>query len=322
MSELVTFGETPLQFSPPGNERLERVREATVSADGTESNAAVAARVLGADSTWVSKLPDTPLGRRVVGQLHEHGIETAVTWADPDEGRVGTVFRETGHPPRANRQYHDRDGVAAATAAPGDLPMDLVQGADAVFSGVMTPALSEAAAETTEAMLRAAHGSGATTAVDVDYQPRLRPAGRVRETLERLFEHLDVLVANEEKIATVLDRSGKPRELANTIAADYGLEVVVITRSNHGAVALQDTPGTNMMHEREAIELDPVDPAGQHAAFSGAFLQRLAEGADLAEALDYGVAAGTLARTVPGPLLTATRAELERIADSVTEASH
>jgi 2-dehydro-3-deoxygluconokinase len=318
MSELVTFGETPLQFSPPEQERLETVREATVHADGTESNVAVAASVLGADSTWVSKLPDTPLGRRVVGQLHEHGIDTSITWSEGDRARQGTVFRETGYPPRAGAQFHDRENVAAATADPGDLPMGLVQSADVVFSGVMTPSLSEAAATTTEAMLRAAHGSGVTTAVDVDFQPGLRSAERVGATLEGLFEHLDVLLANETHVERVLDTSGQPRELANVIAAEHDLETVVITRSNHGAVALQNTPGTNVMHERETIDHEALDPAGQHAAFAGAFLQRLGDGDDLAAALDYGVAAATLARTIPGPLLTARREEIDRLVDEIS----
>ena len=321
MTELVTFGETPLRFSPPGKQRLETAETMTVDADGTESNAAVAAQVLGAESTWVSKLPDSPLGRQVVGTLESHGIETAVTWADSSEYRQGLIFHESGHPPREAKGWHDRDGSATTTAKPGDLPMDRIQRADTVFTGLSTPALSRDAAETTKAMLRAAYGSGVTTAIDVDYQPGFADPEFMKDVLLELFEHLEVLVANEEKIRTVLDRSGKPRELANSVAAEYDLETVVITRSNHGAVALQDTPGTNVIHERETIDTDAVDQSGQHGAFSGGFLARYAEDGDISDALSYGVATATLARTIPGPLLTADRSEIDHIADDVIEAS-
>jgi 2-dehydro-3-deoxygluconokinase len=320
MSELVTFGETPVEFTPPGHRRLATTPETSVHVDGTESSAAVAATVLGGACTWVSKLPDSPLGRRVAGQLRRHGVDTEVAWADPDETRQGLVFRESGQPPRADGVWHDREGTAAATASPGDLPMDLVQEANAVFTGVSTPALSEQAATTTEAMLRAAHGSDATTAADLDYQPGLGSPERYRETLTDLLGHLDVLVANEDDAARVFEWSGQPRELAHTIAANYDLEVVVITRSQ-GAVALEDTPGTNVVHEREGIETDAVDATGQHAAFDGGFLQRFVVAGDVADALGYGVAAATLSRTEPGPLLTADRGEIERLVDRLGDSA-
>lgn len=321
MSDFVTFGETPVRLSPPGKQRLETTETATVHADGTESNAAVAAGAFGIDSAWVSKLPDSPLGHRVVRELEGHGIDTEVAWADAETHRQGLVFHETGHPPRESQRFQDREGTAVATAKPGDLPMDAIQGADVVFTGLSTPALSEDAASTTAAMLRAAHGSGATTAIDVDYQPGLVEPALLQDVLLELLQHLEVLIANEDKIRTVLDRSGKPRELANSIAAEYDLETVVITRSGRGAVALQDTPGTNIIHERDTIETDTVDEAGQHGAFSGGFLAKLADGANLASALSYGVATAALTRTIPGPLLTAGEHEIDRVAEDVSEAS-
>jgi len=313
MSEFVTFGETALQLSPPGRERLATARKAILAPDGIESSAAVAATAVGGRATWVSKLPDTPLGQGIVGQLHQHGIETSIIWADPEETRQGIVFRESGEVPRSDTAWQDREGTAAASTNPGDLPMGLIQSADAVFTGASTPVLSDGIATTTEAMLRAAHGSGVTTALDVDYRAGLASADRYREAVSTVIEHLDVLIGNEDHVRTVFEESGQARELAHTIAADHDLEVIVITRSDRGAVVLQDSPGTNVMHEQDAVETDAVDAAGQHAAFSGAFLQRLVDGADLVEALDYGVATAALARTVPGPLLTADRGEVDRV---------
>jgi 2-dehydro-3-deoxygluconokinase len=321
MTDLVTFGETPLQFSPPGKERLETARETTLYADGTESNAAVAASQLGTASTWVSKLPASALSRRVVRELERHGIETSIAWASESEARQGLVFRETGHPPRDPQWWHDRDGTGVAAATPSDLPMDLVQQADVVYTGLTTPALSKNAESTVTAMLRAAAGSGATTAVDVDYQAGLRPPQSLREALLSTMEHANALIGNEEHVRTVLDTSGKPRDLANSVATEHDLDTVVITRSDRGAVALQDTPGTKVIHERETIDRPAVDESGQHGAFAGGFLARLADGAELSEALSYGVAAAALVRTIPGPLLTANREEIEQVVDDVVEAS-
>jgi len=315
MTELVTFGETALRFSTPGHERLATADRADIYVDGVESNVAVAAGCLGAESCWLSTLPDTPVGHRVVGTLRGHGIDTEVAWRD--EGRVGTVYHEAGAAPRDDGWWHDRADASAALTTPGDVPMDLVQSADVVFSGMSTPGLSESAAETTEAMLRAGGGGGAVTAVDLDYDPARHDPDFLRQLLERLVRHVDVLVVNEDDARTVLDLSGGAREVANTVVAEYELEMAVVTRSTFGAVVMHDTPGTNVVHERDALESDGVDATGTREAFVGGFLARLGAGAEAAEALDYGVATAAMARTVPGPLLTADRGEIDPLADRV-----
>jgi 2-dehydro-3-deoxygluconokinase len=321
MAELITFGETPLRLSPPANRRLEMAREATIYADGTASNVAVAADELGTEALWLSKLPDNPLGRRVVTQLEEQGIDTAVVWDKDASMRQGLLFRESGAPPREPNQWHDRANTAAASAEPGDFPVDALQESSVVFTGLSMGVLSEQAASTTEALLRASGGGGAVTAADLDYSSGLASPERYREVLHSVSDELDILIASEDAVSAVLDRSGKPRELANIIAADHGLDIMVITRSDHGALALHDTPGTNVIHERDGIEMEAVDPSGQHGAFIGAFLQQLIDGADPARALSSAVATAALARTLPGPFVTTVEDEIEPLVDRVVEES-
>jgi 2-dehydro-3-deoxygluconokinase len=321
MVELVTFGETPLHLSPPGKERIETAREMTVYADGIESNAAVAASQLGTSSTWVSKLPAAPLSRRIVGELERHGIETSITWASHTERRQGLVFRETGHPPRESQQWHDRENTAVATAKPGDLPMDAVQSATAVYTGLRTATLSETTESTVTELLATARAADVTTVFDVDHDPEMAQMQGFGDSVDSLLAHVDVLMGNESHIRAVFDQSGTPRELVNTIAADYDLDTVVVTRGKHGAVALEDTPGSDVLYERETSDSTAVDESGHHGAFAGGFLSRLSDGAAISEALSYGVAAATLVRTVPGPFLTASRSEIERVVDDVTEAT-
>jgi 2-dehydro-3-deoxygluconokinase len=315
MTALVTFGDTALQFSPGGTERLATAREVTTHTEGVESATAVAAAALGGTATWVTHLPDSPLGRQVAGQVRQHGIGTEITWTGADETRQGLVFRERGREPRGATVHYDCEDTPVASATPGDLPMDLVRGATVCMTGVSTAVLSEAAATTAQAMLRAARGSGVTTATALDYRPGLRSADRYREALAALFDHLDILVAREDRAESVFATGGRPRELAHTLAAEFDLETVVVTRTDGGAVALEDTPGTDVVHERDAVETDAVDTTGRQAAFVGAFLQRLAAGHDVPEALAYGVAAGALACTVSGTLLTATGPDVEGLVE-------
>ncbi|MFB6150392.1 MAG: sugar kinase [Haloarculaceae archaeon] len=308
MTELVTFGETSLRLSPEGRERFETTEDVRMRVSGTESNVAVAASALGADAIWLSKLPDTPLGHRVDRALRGHGVDTEVAWADPDEGRQGLVFVEQGPEPREGRRLQDRASSAAATVTPGELPMDRVQRADGTFVAGSTLALAGGIVETAEAVLRAA-GSG-LVAMDLDYRPGLWGGEAARETLEGVFDAVDVLVANESEARTVFDRSGQPREIAHTIASTHDFDTVVITRSERGALVWHDS----VIHEREGVDVEAVDPSGQHEAFTGAFLERLLSGAGADEALAHGVASATLTRTLPGAMTTVTEQEVHRLA--------
>jgi 2-dehydro-3-deoxygluconokinase len=307
MADLVTLGDTSLRLSPEGNERLETATDVRMRTTGTASNVAVAAGRMGADALWLSKLPSSLLGRRVIAELHEHGIETEVAWSD--EGRQGLTFYESAPQPRETVQIDDRTEATAGTMTPGELSMDDVQSAASVFAAGSTMALSSTAAETVQAVLRAGGSGSDFAAFDLDYRPSMWSAEDARATVTNVFDAVEVLIASEDDVRRVLDRDGQPREMAHTIAAEWDFQMVVITRSEHGALAYHD----GVIHDRDAIETEAVDDTGQHEAFIGAFLARLLEGADTDDALAAGVGMAALTRTIPGPLTTVDRTEVDHL---------
>lgn len=306
MTSLVTFGETALRLSPPGRGRLETTDELSVTASGAASNVAVAAGRLGTDTTWTTKLADTPLGRRVVAELRGHGITIDVAWTDADEGRQGLTFYEQGPRPREDVVIDDREGTAVESVTPGDLPMDAVQDADAVFASGETVALSGTVADTVEAVLRAAGGEAV---LGLDYRPDLWSAEEAREAMGDLFPAADTLVTNVGEAKTVLGLTGEAAEIAHQLGAEHDFETVVVTRGDRGALVYHDAT----IHERDAVESAAVETTGQHAAFTGAFLGRRLAGGSVREALSHGVAAAALARTVPGPVPAVDPGEVERL---------
>ncbi|MFB6189074.1 MAG: sugar kinase [Halapricum sp.] len=313
MADLVCVGDTSLRLSPEGSERLETATDVRMRATGTESSVAVAASRLGADARWLSKLPDSPLGRRVVAELHQHGIDIDVAWSET--GRQGLTFYESANPPRETIRIDERETAAAATMTPGELAMDEVQSAASVFAAGSTMALSATAAETVQAILRAGGSGSDFAAFDLDYRPAMWSPEEARETVTNVFDAVEVLFATEDDVTTVLGKSGQARELAPTVAAEWDFQMVVITRSEHGALVYHD----GVIHDCDAFETEAVDETGQHAAFIGGFLARLLEGADTDEALSAGVATAALTRTIPGPLTTVDRHEVERLVESADE---
>lgn len=310
MTELVTFGEAMLRYSPPDHERLETAEQLEVRVAGAESNVATAAARIGTEATWMSKLPDSPLGRRVVNFLHGFGLETDIVWTEA--GRQGTYYIEFGGEPRGTRVIYDRERSAVTTATADELPSDLVEGATVFATSGITPALSETLAQTTADLLEMARAAGTTTVFDVNYRSKLWTPGEARETMEELFPAVDVLVTAERDAGNVLDRSGEPEAVVESLAGDFGFDVVVLTRGSRGAVARIE--GT--YHEQPAVTAETLDPIGTGDAFVGVTLGRYIETRDWVDALRWGAAAAALKRTIPGDIAVITRDEVMSVLDA------
>jgi 2-dehydro-3-deoxygluconokinase len=312
MNELVTFGETMLRLSPPRGERLERTRQLDVHPGGAESNVAVAAARLGADAVWLSKLPDSPLGRRVVSELRSHGVRTGIVWADPDETRMGTYYVEYGGKPRGTNVIYDRADAAVTTTTASELPSKAIREAAVFYTSGITPALSDQLAETTERVLKAAQKGDATTTFDLNYRSKLWSPEEARAGYESLFPHVDVLIAAQRDVEEVLGREGDAVDLAHGLATDFDFETVVVTRGDAGSLALHD----GEIHEQDVYDSDTVDAIGTGDAFVGGFLAKRLDGGDVPDALEYGAATASLKRTVDGDLAVVTQAEVESVVDA------
>ena len=309
MTDIATFGETMLRLSPPRGERLERTGEFDVRVGGAESNVAVAAARLGCDATWLSKLPESALGRRVAADLRSHGVRPAVTWDGSDAARLGTYYFEHGGDPRGSDVVYDRRGASITTATPAELPTEAIEGADLFYTSGITPALSPTLADTTEALLTAAQSGGSTTAFDLNYRSKLWDPEAAGAAYTSLFPHVDVLVAAERDVNACLGREGDAVETANGLLHDFDFRTVVLTRGAHGSIAVHD----GEVFEQDAYAADTVDPVGSGDAFVGGYLARRAHGGDVADALAYGAATASLKRTVGGDVAVVTPDEVASV---------
>jgi 2-dehydro-3-deoxygluconokinase len=308
MTDLVTFGDGVLRLGPPGSERLETAREFEVRAAGSAPATAVAAQRLGADTTWLSKLPDTPMGHRVRDGFGGTGIDTQIVWAE--RGRQGTYYIEHAGAPRGVKVHYDLADTAFSTVSVDDFDLTPLRDARGFYVTGIAPALSDAARETTANLLRAARQSGTTVTLDLNYRSNLWSESAARDTLTQLFPAVDVLVVTIEDVRNVLDYDvEKAPQAAHRIAADHDFTTVVVTRGERGAIAWHDS----VVHDHEGYDTETIDPIGAGDAFAGAFVARRLDGDDIRTALDYATATASLERTIPGDVATVTRDEVETV---------
>ena len=312
MSDLVTFGESMLRYSPPGHHRLETTETLDVAVAGAESNIATAASRLGTDAVWISKLPDSPLGRRVVSFHRSVGLKTDVVWSD--EGRLGTYYIEFGGEPRGTSVIYDREDAAVTTATPAELPTDRIESADIFATTGITPALSATLNETTAKLLDIAQQSGTRTVFDVNYRSKLWDRETASETISSLFPSIDVLMTAERDAKSVLGISGDRETIARELADVGNFETVIVTRGEWGAVAVAD----GAYFEQRSFDTETADPIGTGDAFLGGYLAKSIEGESVATSLEWGAATAALKRTIPGDLAILTRDAVERVVQAGT----
>jgi 2-dehydro-3-deoxygluconokinase len=299
--DLVTFGDAAVRLSPPVGERIETVDGFSASVWGPESNVAVAAATLGADAVWLSKLADTPVGRRVVRELRGHGVRTGVAWTD--DGRTATAFLERGGG-RGARSVPDREGTPAATATAADLPGAPIRAADALFVSGATAGRSETLLETTTTLFDAAGDAGATRAFDARFEAADLSPADAKRCYEHVLDVTDVFVVGATAVRTVFDAEGEAVAVGHQLRERYDLSTVVVTPSNPTAATVGIHRDT--VSEVAPVEVECRDPAGAHDAFVGGFLAGRLAGDGIDVALENGAAAAAFARTVVGDVVVGT----------------
>jgi 2-dehydro-3-deoxygluconokinase len=306
--DMVTFGETMVRLAADRGKRLEEADALTVSIGGTESNVAVALARLGRRVAWLSVLADSPLGRRVDGDLRRHGVDTShVIWSAHD--RAGVYYIDPGTPPRPTSVHYDRVNSAVARVDPQAVDVSIVAESRAVHLTGITPALSPGCAAVCDRLASAANEAGVPLILDVNYRSKLWSADDAARGLDPLMRRATLLLCGSGDAATIWGLRGAPGDIARGLLDRSGAEVVIITLAADGAFAMTRDGETQ---QQPAIPVTIVDPVGAGDAFAAGFLSRWLDARDdLSAALRAGVCLAALKMTMHGDLAIISPAELD-----------
>src|SRR4051812_14481658 len=314
--KVVTFGEAMLRLTPPALQRLEQANAFDLWVAGAELNVAVALTRLGRPAAWGWRVPGNALGRRLAAHARAHGVDTGgVEWAR--DGRVGLLFVEVGQRPRATASLYDRQGSAFARLDPAafDWPA-LLDGAGALHTSGITPALSPACAKAAAEALGAARAAGCHTSFDLNYRALLSAPSEARATAEALAPQIDTLIASAGEAKVVFGLMGEPAAVAGALRDRLGVERVVVSSrvdTGHATQARLSASVDGEVVQVESAEFATVDPLGGGDAFSAGFLAGLLAG-DARRGLELGGAAAALKQTIPGDFAILDAAEVEELA--------
>lgn len=309
---VVTFGEAMLRLTVPEHGRLRDVARFQVDVAGAELNVAVALANLGVATSWISAVPDSPIGRRVESAAADSGVEiSSVTRVAG--GRLGVFFVEYGVAPRSISVWYDRRDSAFAQVETFDLRP--LAGADfAVISGI-TPGLGERSALATREFLDAAKANAAQICIDVNYRERLWTTAEARQSLGVLLRESDVVVCSARDARRVFGCDGPDEEVLLQLHRTWcpAARVVALTVGAEGALGWAE----GVSQRQPAFRTEIVDRFGAGDAFTAGLLWGLMSG-DLTRALRAGAALASLKCSVQGDQARFSTRELEAVMDDAS----
>jgi 2-dehydro-3-deoxygluconokinase len=331
-AKVVTFGEIMLRLSSPGFERLFQSPVLSATFGGGEANVAASLALFGVDSHFVTRLPSHAIGEAAIRALRAEGVQT--DYIVRGGSRLGIYFTETGASQRASTVIYDRaaSAVSEMDATAVDWPSVFAGAAWFHVTGI-TPALGRKAAEATRAAIDAARGAGARVSIDLNYRKKLWSKADAQATMRPLMSHVDVVIANEEDIQSVLgvevpdtdvtsgrlDLAGY-RQAAERVTREFGPALVAITlresisASDNGWSAVLWDSKAGVLHHSQRYDVRLVDRIGGGDSFAAGLIFGLVGGRTPEPALRFADAASALKQTIPGDFNRASVAEVEALA--------
>ena len=321
-----------LRLSPPGFERFLQSPRFVATFGGGEANVAISVAQFGLHSVYVTALPTHAIGEAAVRALRAEGVDTSHIVRSGE--RIGIYYAETGASQRGSTVIYDR-----ARSSISEMAADAVDW-DAVMSGAVwfhvtgiTPALGERGAAATAAALGAARRAGVRVSCDLNFRKKLWSEAKAQATMKPLMQHVDVVIANEEDLQSVLgiavegvDVTGGTLDVsayaaaAQKVARDFGPPLVAVTlreslsASDNGWSAVLWDEQTATLHQSQRYVVRLVDRIGGGDSFAGGLIYAMVTGRPPGEALRFAVAASALKQTIPGDFNRMTVAEVDALA--------
>ena len=239
---------------------------------GAPANFAYHAQCLGANAVVASCVGDDDLGREILRQLDDNGLDVAhvATDARYPTGTVSVELDAEGVPDFTIHQNVAWDFIPASPEL-----LDLASRADAVCFGSLAQR-SPASRETIRRFLDATR-AGCLRIFDIN----LRQAFFDEETIRRSLAASDVLKLNDDELPVVcgmLSIDGDEREMLARLLDEFSLRLVALTRGEKGSVL--QTPDARSEHPGFAPD-QIADTVGAGDAFGAAVALGLLRGDDL-----------------------------------------
>ncbi len=238
---------------------------------GAPANFAYHAHALGARAQVITRVGKDERGREIIRRFESMGLDGSTVQLDEaaPTGTVTVALSGNGIPEYTIHENVAWDRIAATPEALAALRV-----ADAVCFGSL--------AQRNEASRAAIQQLVSATSVDAlrVFDINLRQHFYGREVIEHSLQLANVLKLNDSELpllAQMFSVDGSPRQQVESLARDFNLRVVALTRGAEGSLLFQG----GRWSEQSAGQVEVRDTVGAGDAFTAAFCLGMLRGMDL-----------------------------------------
>lgn len=329
MSKIITFGEIMLRLAPNGYYRFFQDDQLQATFGGGEANVAVSLANFGEDVSYVTKLPENPIGDACIRNLRSFNVNTENIIRGGE--RIGIYFLEKGASQRGSVCIYDRAHSSISEANIEDFDWDKIfEGAEWFHFTGITPALGSNLVDICIEACKKAKEKGITISCDLNYRSKLWTKAEANQAMTELCKYVDVCIANEEDAKDVfgiqaentdvskgkLDKEAY-KSVARQLMDRFSFKKVAITLRT--SISASDNDWSGMLYNGEnyffskEYPLHIVDRVGGGDSFGAGLIYALLHEKPMQETIEYAVAASALKHSIEGDFNRVSVAEVEKL---------
>lgn len=318
-----------LRLAPNGYYRFFQDDQLQATFGGGEANVAVSLANFGEDVSYVTKLPENPIGDACIRNLRSFNVNTENIIRGGE--RIGIYFLEKGASQRGSVCIYDRAHSSISEANIEDFDWDKIfEGAEWFHFTGITPALGSNLVDICIEACKKAKEKGITISCDLNYRSKLWTKAEANQAMTELCKYVDVCIANEEDAKDVfgiqaentdvskgkLDKEAY-KSVARQLMDRFSFKKVAITLRT--SISASDNDWSGMLYNGEnyffskEYPLHIVDRVGGGDSFGAGLIYALLHEKPMQETIEYAVAASALKHSIEGDFNRVSVAEVEKL---------
>lgn len=229
--KIVTFGEIMLRLKTPEHLRIIQSQNFEASYGGAEANVAVSLAMLEDNVSFLTKVPDNPVGMAALKEIRGYGVNTDLVLKGGK--RLGIYYFEKGSNIRQTNVVYDREYSAISLAKPEEFCWEnILQDVDIFYFSGVTPAISDNIEIALTEALKYCKEHNIQVVCDLNYRGKMWSTEKAQSVMKKLMNYVDLCIANDEDFESSLDIHAFDGDLSHGIDQidDYKRGMLEITK--------------------------------------------------------------------------------------------
>ena len=307
-----------LRLTPEDSKMIIQADKFDATYAGGEANVMCSLSMFGNNTKMLTKLPDNPLGEKVIRDLRAYGVDTKDIIKG--EGRLGIYFLEQGAGLRNSEVVYDRKYSAISMVKSEEFDLDkILEDVKLLHVSGITPALGDELYNFTLKLVKEAKNRGIIVSYDSNYRAKLWSLDKARKFMIEVLPYVDIAFLGILDFKNILKYDVEKSEdfeknlefLYKELFKNYpNLKFVTSTKRWVNSVNNNSLQG--FLFDGESLKIskkytfDIIDRVGGGDSFTAGILHGIISEMSTEEIINFAICASVLKHSIKGDINTAS----------------